>query len=191
MLGALIERRREPMELIDNLLQYCLSFWAINQNGRNAKLIFKFRPHILNIPIISNYDVCNLERVLAGSDEESELLAHRTLLYYASLSARFPQPLAGRTERFADREAELESQLLPMLREKDARPTLGGLMATAERFIETRVLPRTDDEREYLDLFAAGEYRPALIFPDERMAAAAEMSPAALWKLQNLRKMGA
>lgn len=137
------------------------------------------------------YDVCNLERVLAGADEESELLAHRAMLYYASLSARFPQPLAGRTERFADREAELESQLLPMLREEDERPTLGMLMATAERFIESRVLPRTDDERDYLDLFAAGEYRPALIFPDERMAAAAEMSPAALWKLRNLRKMGA
>lgn len=137
------------------------------------------------------YDVCNLEGVLAGADEDYEVLAHRAMLYYASLSARFPQSLAGRTERFADREEELESQLLPMLRSADERPTLQGLMATAERFIEARVLPRTDGEREYLDLFAAGEYRPGLLFPDERMAAAAEMSPAALWKLQNLRKMGA
>ena len=62
------------------------------------------------------YDICNLKRVLTSTDKENELLAHRSILYYASLSARFPQPLTGRTERVADREAELESQLLPMLR---------------------------------------------------------------------------
>lgn len=74
-----------------------------------------------------------------------------------------------------------------MLRAANERPTLQGLMETAERFIKTRVLPRTDAEREYLDLLAAGDYRPGLLFPDERMAAATERSPAALWKLQNLR----
>lgn len=135
------------------------------------------------------YDVCNLEGVLAGADEDYETLAHRAMLYYASISARFPQPFEGRAERFADREEELESQLVPMLRATDEHPTLHGLMETAERFIETRVYPRTDAEREYLDRLAAGDYRPGLLFPDERMAAAAEQSPAALWKLQNLRRM--
>lgn len=76
-----------------------------------------------------------------------------------------------------------------MLRAADERPTLQGLMATAEKFITTRVMPRTDGEREYLDRLAVGDYRPGLLFPDERMAAAAQQSPAALWKLQNLRRM--
>lgn len=71
----------------------------------------------------------------------------------------------------------------------DDRPTLQGLMAAAERFVGARVLPRTDGEREYLDRFAVGDYRPGLLFPDEWMATAAERSPAALWKLQNLRRM--
>ena len=135
------------------------------------------------------YDVCNLEGVLSRADGDREALAHRAMLYYASLSARFPQPFEGRTERFAGKEGELESQLLPMLRSADEHPSLQGLMAAAERFIEERVLPRTDGEREYLDRFASGDYRPDLLFPDGRMAAAAEVSPVALWKLQNLRRM--
>ena len=135
------------------------------------------------------YDVCSLEGVLANADEDYESLVHRVILYYASLSARFPQAFEGRTERFTDKEAELESQLLPMLRASDERPTLQKLIANAERFIERRVLPRTDGERAYLELFAAGDYRPELLFPDARMAEAAKQNPAALWKLQNLKRM--
>lgn len=135
------------------------------------------------------YDICNLEGVFARADEEYEEFAHRVMLYYASLSARFPQPFEGRTERFADRNEELSSQLLPMLRAADQHPTLKGLMSTAEQFIETRIQPRNDKERKYLNLFAAGDYKPELIFPDDQMAKAAEQNPAALWKLQNLRRM--
>ena len=76
--------------------------------GGKAKALFD------RVKVRDLYDICNLERVLTSTDMENELLAHRAILFYASLSARFPQPLAGRTERFADREAELESQLLPM-----------------------------------------------------------------------------
>lgn len=47
------------------------------------------------VKVCDLYDVCNLERVLAGADEESELLAHRAMLYYASLSARSPSPSPG------------------------------------------------------------------------------------------------
>lgn len=70
------------------------------------------------------YDICNLKRVLTSTDKENELLAHRAILYYASLSARFPQPLIGRTERFADREAKLESQLIPMQSRTRQSPTI-------------------------------------------------------------------
>ena len=149
----------------------------------------KIKAFFDRIKVRDLYDVCNLEGVLAGADEGNEALIHRAMLYYASISARFPQPFEGRTKRFADREDELESQLIPMLRTVDERPTLQGLMETAERFIEARVLPRTEAEREYLDRLATGDYRPGLLFPDERMAAAAEQSPAALWKLRNLRHM--
>ena len=151
--------------------------------GSKVKALFD------RVEIRDLYDVCSLEGILINPDEEYETLIHRVILYYASLSARFPQPFEGRTERFADKEAELKSQLLPMLRAVDERPTLQKLIASAEQFIERRVLPRTDSERKYLELFAAGDYRPALLFPDTRMAATAEQSPAALWKLQNLKRV--
>lgn len=135
------------------------------------------------------YDVSNLGRLLEAASEEEELRAHRAMLYYASLSARFPQPLEGRSERFAGRDDEVASQLVPMLRKADEQPTLEQLIDEAEEFIRKRILPRTDDEAEYLRRFADGDYRPELLFPDENMADAARKSPAALWKLRNLNKM--
>lgn len=66
-----------------------------------------------------------------------------------------------------------------MLRAANERPTLQGLMETAERFIKTRVLPRTDAEREHLRFFVDGDYRPEPLFPDAQMTAAARQSPAA------------
>lgn len=91
-----------------NLDGTIVTFCDAELAGGKAKALFD------RVKVRDLYDICNLERVLTSTDKENELLTHRAILFYASLSARFPQPLAGRTERFADREAELESQLLPM-----------------------------------------------------------------------------
>lgn len=135
------------------------------------------------------YDISNLGRHFELIEDEQEARMHCSLLYHASLSARFPLPFEGRSRRFADRRSEFEDQLLPMLRRGGDRPTLTDLMRDGESFVERYVLPRTDVEREYLERFAAGEFRPVLVFPDEAMADAASRSPEALWKLRNLRKM--
>ena len=92
--------------------------------------------------------------------------------------------------RFANRQDELESQLLPMLHSSDEEPTLAQLMKAAEAFTQHYILPRNKDERMYLKLFAKGEYRPELLFGEGDVARAAAASPEALWKLANLRKMG-
>lgn len=135
------------------------------------------------------YDVSNLGRLLEAASAEEELRTHRTMLYYASLSARFPQPFEGRSERFRDRDDEVSSQLIPMLRKAGDQPTLKQLIDAAEEFTRKHILPRTDREAEYLRRFADGDYRPELLFPDEGMADAARKNPAALWKLRNLRMM--
>ncbi|MBM6907151.1 hypothetical protein H7U33_01860 [Collinsella intestinalis] len=127
--------------------------------------------------------------MLDSADDEHEAHAHRAMLYYASISVRFPQPFEDRAESFADRQEELEDKLIPMLRTAGERPALQWLMETAEHFIETRVPPRTEAEREHLDRFAAGDYRLGLLFPDEQTATTTKQNPAALWKLQNLRRM--
>lgn len=135
------------------------------------------------------YDISNLKMHFDGIGDPDGLV-HKALLYHASVSACFPNEFEGRSARFADRQGDLESQLLPMLHSRDDEPTLVGLMDSADAFVRDYVLPRDDDERLYLDLFARGEYRPELLFGEGNVARAAAVSPEALWKLANLRKMG-
>ena len=61
--------------------------------------------------------------------------------------------------------------------------------ARLDGFIEGFVFPRDSSEREYLDCFAAGDYRPELLFGQCETAERAAVNPEALWKLQNIRKM--
>lgn len=135
------------------------------------------------------YDISNLKAYFDVVGDSGGLI-HKTLLYYASLSACFPNEFEGRSERFADRQGDLESQLLPMLHLRDKEPTLASLMEAAEAFTQSYVLPRDEDERLYLDLFAKGEYRPELLFGEGDATQAAAVSPEALWKVANLKKMG-
>lgn len=135
------------------------------------------------------YDISKLQGVYESLEPSEQERAHRLALYYASLSACFPKPFDGREQRFADRLSELADQLYPMLRSSAEHPTLEGLMENAKSIIEQWALPRTDGECEYLELLAGGDYRPELIFPDKSMAKAAAVSPEALWKVENLRKM--
>ena len=149
----------------------------------------KVKAYFDRVKVRDLYDISNLGKRLKTASTEEEARAHLAMLYYASLSARFPQPFEGRSERFRNRDDELSSQLIPMLRNADEQPTLERLMSEAEKFVCDHVLPRTDRESEYLRRFADGDYRPELLFPSENMADAARKSPSALWKLHNLRKM--
>lgn len=136
------------------------------------------------------YDISNLKVVLDGMAKEDREVARKVSLYYASLSASFPHGFEERPGRFAGRQREFNEQLLPMLRTGQGRPTLEGLIEDARGFIDAYVVPADDAESEYLERFAAGDYRPDLLFPDGTMARAALASPEALWKLRNLRMMG-
>ena len=148
----------------------------------------KVKAYFDRVKIRDLYDISNLKSHFDAVGDQSGF-AHKALLYYASVSACFPNEFEGRSLRFADRQGELESQLLPMLHSRDDEPTLTGLMDAAEAFTQNYVLPRTDDECLYLALFAKGEYRPELLFGEGDIARAAAASPEALWKLANLRKM--
>ena len=135
------------------------------------------------------FDIGNLEALMSAMEPEEEAMAHAVILYYASLSASFPFGFEQRTQRFAGLQKELEEQLHPMLSDRVAKPTLNELIEMADDFVQARVLPRTDLEKEYLEKFAQGDYKPALFFEDEAMIHAAISSPQAQWKLQNIRQM--
>lgn len=135
------------------------------------------------------YDIANLKRVLDEEGREERAVAHKVILFYASLSATFPNGFEDRPERFSSRSRELEEQLLPMLRRNEEAPSIDGLIAAAHDFVSAYVLPKTDAESEYLGRFARGVFDPALLFGDGSIARAALVSPEAQWKLQNIRKM--
>lgn len=137
------------------------------------------------------YDISTLGAFFTNGIAAGEVDAdvwHKIMLYYASLSAAFPFGFEGRERRFADKEQELREQLYPMLRFKE-QPALYVLMQDAANYIEHYVLPRTKQEEEYLQRFAAAEYRPELLFGESSITGAALVHPEALWKLKNLREM--
>ena len=151
--------------------------------GGKAKAFFS------RVKVRDLYDISNLATLLKGISEAGQRdLFHKVILFDAALSAAFPFGFPGRERRFAGKQRELESELYPMLRGSDARPELSDLMEAAAAFIAEWVLPNGDDEQEFLDLFAAGEYKPSLLF-DGDMASRASQSPEAAWKLANLKKM--
>lgn len=147
----------------------------------------KVKAYFDRVKVRDLYDVSNLKRHFDGLSSDVEV--HRSVLYYASLSACFPFSFEKRTHKFIDRQKEFEDQLLPMLKQSEERPILQKLILDAEDFTERYVLPRTESEREYLRLFASGDFRPELLFADIAMADAASKSPEALWKMQNLKKI--
>lgn len=127
---------------------------------------------------------------MAGGDTEVYRLQRRVRLYYASLSTRFPCPVdATIAERFASRHEDIGTDLYPVLNVAD-RPTLDEMIGSASRFIVDHVTPKEDDEEEYLRrLDQESEYSPDLLFsawPDVLDRAVA--SPAAAWKVGNLKK---
>lgn len=136
------------------------------------------------------YDISNLTVLLNGiSTLRQRKLFHKTILYDATLSAAFPFGFEGREQRFANLEKELEAELYPMLHVGGGKPSLEELMVSASSFIKEWVQPQDDDEREFIDRFASGDYEPSLIFGEGEISSRAAVSPEAAWKLQNLKKM--
>ena len=76
------------------------------------------------------YDISNLKAHFDATGD-SDGIVHKVLLYYASVSACFPNEFESRSKRFEDRQRDLEDQLLPMLHSRDEVPTLAGLMDNA------------------------------------------------------------
>ena len=137
------------------------------------------------------YDISNLYRYLGGKSGNApadESMLHETILYSAALSARFPFGFSGREERFTGLQRDIEAQLYPMLRKSTDRPTLTEMMEDAATFVQRWVQPRNEREAKFLERFETGDYNPALLFSDQKIAERAARSPQALWKATNLRR---
>lgn len=47
----------------------------------------------------------------------------------------------------------------------------------------------TPEEKEYLELFETGEYRPELLFEDDEIIWNIKEHPMAIWKMKNEQEM--
>lgn len=139
---------------------------------------------------IHRVQTSGLPTQMAGGDADKYRLQRRVRLYYVSLSTRFPCPINETiAERFAGRHEDIETDLYPVLNVAD-RPTLDEMIENAGRFIVDHVAPKEDEEAEYLRLLdEESKYEPGLLFsPWPTVLAQAVASPAAAWKLKNLKK---
>lgn len=148
------------------------------------------RPAVRDLYDVYRIQSDGLPMSMAASDVDVYRLQRRVRIYYASLSMPFPCPIdASVGQKFASRRAEVESELYPVLNIDD-RPTLEAMIESAGRYIDEHVAPRDDEEKEYLRLLdEASQYVPSLLFSSwPSVLKRAEASPAAEWKVQNLRK---
>ena len=151
----------------------------------------KIKAYFDRVKIRDLYDLYNLKKYfdLLNDNAKHVEITHKVLLFYASISARFPNSFLQREARFSNYQSELNKQLIPMLRIEENYPDLSELMLSAAEFINEYVLPKNDMEKEYLTLFSQGIYKPELLFQDSNILTAAQNNPEANWKLQNLRKI--
>jgi len=157
--------------------------------ARKTKALFD-RLAIRDLYDVHRIQTSGLPVGMAFGDQELYRLQRRVRLYYASMSTRFPCPLdATIAERFAKRNEDIEADLYPVLNIQD-RPGLGEMIENASRFIVAHVAPKEEDEEEYLRRLDLGsDYVPELLFsPWPRVLRQAQLSPAAAWKVQNLKK---
>lgn len=141
------------------------------------------------------YDVYRIQKdglpvSTARGDGGLYRLQRRVRIYYASLSMPFPCPLSGSVvEKFASRAADLERELYPVLHAGD-RQTLSTMMESAAGYIDEHVAPKEEEEEEYLRLMDEKSlYEPRLLFAEWPVVLErAERSPAAAWKVENLKK---
>lgn len=78
--------------------------------------------------------------------------------------------------------AKIRRDLFPMIGKKD-KFQLEDRKSQAKKYI-SELMQMTEKENEYMDRFVAKEYRPDLLFDDEKIVARICEHPMALWKMR-------
>lgn len=127
------------------------------------------------------YDFNNM--IYFGLFDESEYeLFRKCIIFYASISAEqinktFDTSAIDRLDF-----SKIRRDLFPVLRKKD-NFHLEERKMEAEKFIR-ELMVLTPEEREYLDAFENGEYRPELLFSDSQILENIAEHPMAVWKMR-------
>ena len=113
---------------------------------------------------------------------EYELL-RKCIIFYASITADKINKTFNTSAIDGLEFSKIRRDLFPVLRKKD-NFNLDERKKEAKKFIK-ELMVLTPEEKEYLELFETGEYRPELLFEDDEIIQNIGEHPMAIWKMKN------
>lgn len=128
------------------------------------------------------YDFNNM--IAFGLFDETDFEAFRKcIIFYASISAEVINKEFDTSAIDQISFAKIRRDLFPVLRKKD-NFDLENRKSSAKKYIR-ELMVLTPEEKQYLELFEAKEYRPELLFKDAEILDNIKTHPMALWKMQH------
>ena len=107
----------------------------------------------------------------------------KCIIFYASISADKINKTFNTSAIDGLEFSKIRRDLFPVLRKKD-NFNLDERKEEAKGFI-IELMALTPEEKEYLELFETGEYRPELLFEDDEIIWNIKEHPMAIWKMKN------
>lgn len=127
------------------------------------------------------YDFNNM--LFYGLFDESEYeLFRKCIIFYASISAEIINKTFDTLAIDRLNFSKIRRDLFPVLRKKD-NFNLEERKAAAKKFI-AELMILTPQEEEYLNAFEGKEYKPELLFSDEKILNNIKNHPMAVWKME-------
>lgn len=128
------------------------------------------------------YDFNNM--IALGLFDETEFEAFRKcIIFYASISAEIINKEFDTSAIDQISFTKIRRDLFPVLRKKD-NFDLESRKSSVKKYIK-ELMVLTPEEKQYLELFEAKEYRPELLFKDAEILNNIKTHPMALWKMQH------
>lgn len=127
------------------------------------------------------YDFNNM--IFYGLFDESEYeLFRKCIIFYASISAEVINKTFDTSAIDRLDFSKIRRDLFPVLRKKD-NFNLEERKVAAKKFIG-QLMVLTQEEKDYLNAFECKEYKPELLFSDEKILHNIQNHPMAVWKME-------
>ena len=127
------------------------------------------------------YDFNNM--IFYGLFDESEYeLFRKCIIFYASISAEVINKTFDTSGVDRLNFLKIRRDLFPVLRKKE-NFNLEERKVVAKKFINELMI-LTPQEKEYLNVFESKEYKPELLFTDEKILNNIQNHPMAVWKMK-------
>jgi len=132
------------------------------------------------------YDVHNMVAHSLFDERQMEML-RKCAVFYSAVSAESVPAAMDFSKIDALTEREIRTRLVPMLRRKE--PFDFGTARDAVKNYLAELLALSSNEKQFLDSFRNGEYRPELLFVGAELERIRD-HPMVAWKMRNYERSG-